>query len=657
MNWGLGIEHEFFLSFSLPLTKNQINHIFKLDNENNKSTKPYLILFPFDIKISKYLTKYNKGSKEILPEVYNCLLSDDKYLNYLKFTNIHETILQLIDLFLPFLRHYDGLSPELKDKIKNLNKKYFPQIVNYLSNKRNSVETLKNIINIIKNDSLQKYFDERILILPENSEKFTYYQFDKDYPIFPTNIRTTFFKSDPIIVQTFFNGAQPENVSSKKVFRHWISNIISILIEKQKITAISNQILEFDYHDYGYMFEMKTDKYKNIKFNDLKKKFTQDHRKLIELYSLVIFSKYPELEKIGHLKVETQSYYEGNICIVKPFENDIIFDNNVKRYLGSYHFWFTPPYTNNYLECFPSWFQNLKNFACWLQWIEPLITIFFKHNDTNGESKISYRDIVNYFAAYGTFDIEKMKITTKKRLEVVKEKPPFTKKLDNVTINALFKPVNVEKIKYKNKEYQLYFLTDDLRELYNASREYSNYSYYQNMNKKTYLNKLINNDIKVKSSNILGADIRLGDIDKNFVKGNFILYEHDKKYYLKNKEVKKDKIKVSNPKLNLPKELIGLEFRVLDNMSLKNIFIIYHFCLLGLEMTKNVEMNIATKTEEWHNLLYTIMKKGVNAKISKKDKKVFEQNLHCKFSDNFQNWFYEYFEYLHQNYQKKSPIL
>ena len=46
---------------------------------------------------------------------------------------------------------------------------------------------------------------------------------------------------------------------------------------------------------------------------------------------------------------------------------------------------------------------------------------------------------------------------------------------------------------------------------------------------------LINNDIKVKSSNILGADIRLGDIDKNFVKGNFILYEHDKKYYLKNK--------------------------------------------------------------------------------------------------------------------------
>ena len=90
-----------------------------------------------------------------------------------------------------------------------------------------------------------------------------------------------------------------------------------------------------------------------------------------------------------------------------------------------------------------------------------------------------------------------------------------------------------------------------------------------------------------------------------------------------NKEVKKDKIKVSNPKLNLPKELIGLEFRVLDNMTLENIFIIYHFCLLGLEMTKNVEMNNVKKSTLFRFLVMkifeiadTIIVTGIKISIS-----------------------------------------
>ena len=657
MNWGLGIEHEFFLSFSKNLTKTHINDFFNLDHQN--SDKTYLVLFPFDDEAMKYLIKSQKGSKEILPQIYQCLMSNNKYLKYLQYDNIHDVIIQLIDLFLPFLNHFDGLNAELKNKIKNLNQKYFPEISNYLSHLKNPVDILKKIINIIKNETLEKYFFERKEILPDNSNNISFYQFDKDYPIFPTNISVIYKKTKSV---TFQPGEMPSfyelnNVLAKQIFKKWVSNIVSILIEKQKMIGISNQILEYDFHDYGFMFEMKTNKAKNLKFNELKKKFTQDHHKLVELYSLIIFSKYPELKKLGYLQVETQSYYHGNICIVKPFENTISFENNIKRYLGSYHFWFTPPYKNNYLEYFPTWFQNLKNFACWLQWIEPLITIFFKHNDTNGESKISYRDIVNFYAAYGTFDIEKMKITTKKRLEVVKEKPPFTKNLSDVKIKSLFKPVEVEKIKYKNQENQIYFPTDELFNLDLASRQYSNNSYFQNSNKKTYLNKLLNNNIKVKQSNTLGSDIRLGDIRNNFIHGDFILYEKDNKYYLQSQEIKKDKIKVLKPKINIPKNLMGLEFRILDNMSLDNVFIIYHFCLLGLEMTKNVEMTIPTKTDEWHNLLYTIMKNGVNAKISQKDKLVFEKNLHCKFSDNFENWFYEYFEYLYQNYQNKSPIL
>ena len=111
--------------------------------------------------------------------------------------------------------------------------------------------------------------------------------------------------------------------------------------------------------------------------------------------------------------------------------------------------------------------------------------------------------------------------------------------------------------------------------------------------------------------------------------------------------------------IGVPKELVGLEFRVLDNMPLERVFMVYHFCLLGMEMVRglNKELPIAPRNQGWHNVMYNLVKNGVDTKIVGSDKKVFEGVFGIKLGNNFRDWFWDYFSYLYDRYNSKSIIL
>ena len=153
-------------------------------------------------------------------------------------------------------------------------------------------------------------------------------------------------------------------------------------------------------------------------------------------------------------------------------------------------------------------------------------------------------------------------------------------------------------------------------------------------------------------------------MDQFSSKPNLVAYKDNNGYNLYHAEYnKKEEVNIKRittlKQLKVPKELIGLEFRVLDNMSLDKVFIIYHFCLLGMEMIRlsNAEFINAPKTSEWNNLMYRLMKEGKDIKVKGETKKYFEKLFKIKLSNNFKDWFYQYFEYLYEKYNDKSIIL
>ena len=664
MNWGLGIEHEFFLSLEKTVSFELLKEYFNIDNykldKNIKDDTQFKILFSYnEDDIDQFITQNMSSYKKIDNNIFYFLFENNQNDVVKKYNlltkKVDNVIDQLIKLFFPFIFYYKGINKIDKEKVKKLNKEFYPEICEYLSSSKKHNNKEKNeflnllIREINDNDKFRDYVSERNHIFEIFPEKYEDYKYGKNFYYFSINYKGY------------------DNID-------YINNIKNLLYHiynsSFKPDGITRNILEKDYHTIGPMFEMKSDKYKNIKFNDFKNNFINNHKKLLNYFQLMMYSKYSKLIRVGgKLEIEKKSFINENFCVLTIDNMSIHYNKskNDRYYLGSYHFWFTPCYTNNYFNTIEPWFKNLKNFARWLQWIEPLITIFFDDNNNKNESKVSYRDIVNNYGGYGTFNTDIMNISSKGYNDILLNKPPFKTKIRDLKIIKPLKPIEINPLFIRGKEYQLYFPSKQMINNMDARQVHANYFLPET---NTYIDKLVNNKIIAKSPYLyykyLGADIRLGNMNNNFVKNDLNVAYKEKNqhgYNLYRAEYKKDDVSVkritSLKQLNIPKELIGFEFRVLDNMSLDKIFIIYHFCLLGMEMIRltDAEFINAPKTKEWNNLMYRLMKEGKDIKIKGEAKKYFEKLFKIKLSNNFRDWFYEYLEYLYNNYNDKSIIL
>lgn len=675
---------------------NQINKL--LQNFNQKDKKCVLFFI-----INLYLKTYHP---EIQPFLY--YFNKNPQIEDYKLLNPDINIIALPEYLLLFRqlgyngKHAAGFINLKNNSLKKINDYNFTELIKILYNLIFNKSIIKKYTNdvtdflrlsyqnskfeIIKNKftTFQK-IDEKILIFNQQRLK-KYYQ---NCPYFIIqNICT------PVILLTPTSTSKNNKISDiwlkvyNKKNNKYFNNTLNFLKPVNNINKHINKTLkllpkslinyadklsdqsvpDIDFTRYGKCLEFKTTKFFKVTTKQVVNELIKNENTIIQIFNSDLQCYQKVKNNLQNITTPEYGNIRHRIELIdcKKYQPIQKYD-----YTGSYHFWFTLPYTSKTTP-----FQFIENhikLASVLQMLEPLFISIYMSGDLSGIGngkpyvKGSYRQLINEHSGYGTSDIRLLrgsKLTYakkryfpsieyfKKNFDILDLYPETNKLLPIYDGNGdIILDYNVLTTRNMTNPIINPLFSSDNSTVYHSEQQLNKISkiknYLQILSDKKYGINMIGKGFENKLQYKMGADIRTNLWSKNIIppfKQNwnftYILYDQNRlvrTYYQVKNGVPYNF--TTNPpydykkyKKVLEKERLGIEFRIFDGFNveyIEEIMKIFSLLMVHVLLSKD-SITYAVETQCWHNMIAESVMNGYLGNVDKDYRKMLEKEFKIK---------------------------